>query len=76
METFFITLIFLIGFVVLMALGVIFSNKELKGSCGGIGRVMGNENKPCEFCHKPNPCENYKEYRERKKEVLAARLQS
>lgn len=36
-----------------MALGVIFSNKPLKGSCGGLGKAMGNA---CEICGKKEEC--------------------
>lgn len=51
---------FIITFIVLsvctlgMALGVILSNKPLKGSCGGLGRVMGNK---CAFCEKKDRCQ-------------------
>ena len=52
-------MIFVLSFVVLslciagMALGVIFSQKPLKGSCGGLGRVMGEK---CAFCEKKGRC--------------------
>tara|TARA_Y100001968_G_scaffold63131_1_gene53836 strand:- start:281 stop:457 length:177 start_codon:yes stop_codon:yes gene_type:complete len=36
MITFLLTLIFLILIILFMSIGVIFKNKELKGSCGGI----------------------------------------
>ena len=36
-----------------MAVGVIFSNKVLKGSCGGLGKVLG---KDCDFCDKKDQC--------------------
>ena len=36
-----------------LSMGVIFSNKELKGSCGGIGNIPGLESN----CHCKTPCE-------------------
>tara|TARA_Y100000780_G_scaffold196518_2_gene186610 strand:+ start:106245 stop:106535 length:291 start_codon:yes stop_codon:yes gene_type:complete len=41
-----------------MALGVIFSNKPLKGSCGGLGRIMGDK---CDYCGKADECKNRKQ---------------
>lgn len=55
--------IFLISFLVMgiavaaMAVGVIFSNRAIKGSCGGIANVPGMEGHECK-CN--NPCENKK----------------
>lgn len=55
MTTFFVTFLVFILFVAAMAVGVIFSNKKLKGSCGGLNNVDGLEgdcllcsNKKCE----------------------------
>ena len=36
-----------------MALGVILSHKPLKGSCGGLGAIMGEK---CAFCEKQGEC--------------------
>lgn len=41
----------------LMAVGVIFSNRRIKGSCGGIGAVMGNDMKMCDCGKKPGSCQ-------------------
>ncbi len=40
-----------------MAVGVIFSNRKLKGSCGGLGAVMGED---CMFCEKKDQCDEEK----------------
>lgn len=40
--------------VVAMAVGVIVSGKELKGSCGGVGNLLGLK---CFFCDKKDECE-------------------
>lgn len=45
-----------------MSVGVIFSNKELKGSCGGLGPVMGDE---CDFCGKKDECDRFQESKKR-----------
>lgn len=54
-KTFLISFVF-IGFALVgMAVGVILSNKRLKGSCGGLGAVMGED---CDFCEKKDECES------------------
>ena len=55
MKYFFITLFFMSVAIIGMALGVIFSNKALKGSCGGLGKIMGGD---CQFCEKKDQCTN------------------
>ena len=57
MSLFFTTLIVLLIAVAAMAVGVIFSNREIKGSCGGLGRVTG---KDCMFCGKREECKRLK----------------
>ena len=48
MATFFLTLIFFALVMAGMAVGVIFSNKPIKGSCGGMG-ALGIDT-ACEIC--------------------------
>ena len=50
MQYFILTLIFMGIMILAMSVGVIFSNKRLKGSCGGLGAVMGED---CKFCDVP-----------------------
>ena len=47
MQYFILSLALMMVMVLAMAVGVIFSNKSLKGSCGGLGAVMGED---CELC--------------------------
>lgn len=51
MNIFLITFLFFLLFVVVMAVGVIFSNKKIKGSCGGLNSVDGLEG-DCLLCNK------------------------
>ncbi|MCB4379440.1 (Na+)-NQR maturation NqrM [uncultured Tateyamaria sp.] len=50
MATFLLTFLFLLLVTLGMSLGVIFMNKRIKGSCGGLNAIGdGNE---CLVCHK------------------------
>tara|TARA_R110000868_G_scaffold204946_3_gene453209 strand:- start:76954 stop:77196 length:243 start_codon:yes stop_codon:yes gene_type:complete len=53
-ELFFVTLIVLVIFMLAMAVGVLVKGKQLQGSCGGLGRVMGED---CMFCDKKSECD-------------------
>ena len=48
-----VTFAFMVMFIVLLSLGVIFQGKRLKGSCGGLGKVMGDK---CSICEKRDKC--------------------
>tara|TARA_B100000212_G_C27119630_1_gene424291 strand:- start:139 stop:375 length:237 start_codon:yes stop_codon:yes gene_type:complete len=48
LTVFFLTLIFLVLIVVAMAVGVLFSNKPIKGSCGGMQSLGLGEK--CDIC--------------------------
>ncbi len=57
MKLFLITLGVMLLTIVGMAVGVIFSNKRLKGSCGGLNKVLGDD---CMFCEKKDHCSDEK----------------
>lgn len=45
-----------------MSVGVIFSNREIKGSCGGLAALKGGDGKsPCEICENRTQCDDYRE---------------
>lgn len=56
---FVVAFIFFVLFILLMAVGVIVGKKELKGSCGGLGRIMGED---CMFCEKKDECTHEQEH--------------
>ena len=56
MEAFIITMVFMGTIMAAMAIGVIFSGKALKGSCGGVGGadcLCESEGKPLGTCDLP-----------------------
>ncbi len=56
MQIIFITTaVFLIAFTG-MAIGAIIANKHIKGSCGGIGAIMGKS--ACDVCSMKKQCES------------------
>jgi len=55
MTYFIITLAILFLFIVFMSIGVLMGKEPLKGSCGGLGKVMGGSK--CEICGDRHKCE-------------------
>lgn len=57
-------------FFIFMATGLILKGEPLKGSCGGVAKLMGNEE--CEICGgNPNKCDSYNDEQAGLKEDLA-----
>ena len=55
MQTVLLTIGVLMVLMLAMAVGVIFSGRALKGSCGGVG---GGGNCPCADAGKPGACKD------------------
>lgn len=53
MTYFFITLAVLSLFLVFMAAGVLLGRDPIKGSCGGLAKIMGDK---CEICGDRDKC--------------------
>ena len=54
MTMFLITALVFVLFVAFMSVGVIFSNREIKGSCGGLNNISDDKGNPfCEVCGLP-----------------------
>lgn len=77
MTTFFVVLGFFCVFIALMATGVIFSNKRIAGSCGGLNKISFNEQgeKVCGVCGIPAE-QMAAKYRNVDEPVLSAELES
>ncbi len=56
MFYFVVTVVVISLFLTAMAVGVLLGQKPLKGSCGGLNMVMGNDEE-CQFCGKKEECE-------------------
>jgi uncharacterized protein len=57
METVLLSCLVFLAAVLLMAVGVLFGRREIKGSCGGLNRVAGKED-ACPLCS--GECKNNK----------------
>ncbi len=52
-----ITFTVFVLFFIFMGIGYMFKKQPLRGSCGGVAKLMGNEN--CSFCgDDPNKCQS------------------
>lgn len=73
MQTFFLTLAILLIFVIAMSVGVLMGRKPLKGSCGGVGAALKEDDYVCDLCGgDPNKCdEEQQKGNVRKSEDLA-----
>ncbi len=59
METFILAIIILGLLILGMSVGVLMGRKPIKGSCGGVGAALGEEEYVCPMCgDDPNKCEN------------------
>ena len=68
LPIFFVTLGVFILFFLFMGVGYMVKKQPLKGSCGGVANLMGDEF--CQFCgNDPNKCDSLTE--EDKKAMLA-----
>ena len=57
MTVFIVTLIAFALTIALMAVGVIFSNRRIQGSCGGLANMTDKVGQPmCECGKKPGEC--------------------
>ena len=50
MEIFVLTFVIFLIIIVIMSLGVILMNKNIKGSCGGLNAISGSDK--CSVCNK------------------------
>ena len=52
MEIFIITFIIFLIIILIMSLGVMLMNKNIKGSCGGLNAISGSGTNKCSVCNK------------------------
>ena len=51
--------------IAVMAVGVMFGRKPISGSCGGVGKALGQDNYVCDLCgNDPNKCEEQSDSKE------------
>jgi hypothetical protein len=52
-----VTFLFFVGFFLLMSVGYFTAHKVLKGTCGGLGAIMGK----CDICESKEDCKDAKQ---------------
>ena len=58
--------------IIAMSIGVIMGRKPIKGSCGGVGAALGEDDYICEICGgDPDKCDNPDQTRNNEKSDLA-----
>jgi Uncharacterized protein conserved in bacteria len=50
MGTLLVTFVFMVLVITLMSVGVIFGRKPITGSCGGVGKALGEQDYVCDIC--------------------------
>lgn len=69
LPVFFVTFGVFVLFFLFMGVGYMVKKQPLKGSCGGVANLMGDEY--CQFCgNDPNKCENNQAKAEADKDKL------
>ena len=62
METVFLAFVVLLVVVIGASVGVLMGRKPIKGSCGGVGKALGEKDYTCPVCgDDPDKCENENE---------------
>jgi hypothetical protein len=58
MTTFIFAFVGLLVIIVAMSVGVLMGGKPIKGSCGGVGAALKEDDYVCDLCgNDPNKCE-------------------
>ena len=66
MSIFLVTFIVMLAAVAAMAVGIIVSDRRIKGTCGGLNNIKGLEGS-CEICS--TPCEKRKKALEQQRAI-------
>lgn len=75
LPIFFVTFGVFVLFFLLMGIGYLVKKQPLKGSCGGVANLMGDEY--CQFCgNDPNKCDSLNDHNPKAQQALAKKAQS